>query len=1230
MYIKSIVLDGFKSYGQRTEINHFDDRFNAITGLNGSGKSNILDSICFVLGITNLTHVRAASLQDLIYKSGQAGVNKATVSITFDNTNPSQCPPGFENNKEITITRQVVMGGKHKYMINGANVPNKKVQDLFCSIQLNVNNPHFLIMQGKITKVLSMKANEILAMVEEAAGTRMYEVKRQAAQKTIEKKDAKLKELKAIFDDEIAPKLTKLRQEREQFLEFQQVDRELERLLALYQCWQYFQSKRVVNNAAKNLEDGQAKITALEENIEKNIATANDLDKEITELTSNTESEASKQLKHLEEQLKEKEKQEAKSNASLKSSKDEINTEEKKLNQLRKNLEDDRKALAAKEQELGKVQGMFEALKGNDERDTEAFALSQRKFEAVSAGMEVNEEGEAQTLQEQFMRAKEEAAKADTESKQASMQLTSCQAQLAEKQRGLGANSADFEKDRGLLGQKEKEVKALETNIGKLNFSEQRMHELTEKRRHLNQETRGMRDRVDNFYARRPFMNFQYSDPEPNFDKRSVKGMVCNLIECEDPATCLALETAAGGRLYNVIVDNEVTSKKLLKNGRLQQRTTFIPLSQIRAGKMDNNVIRKAQQLVGEENCKPALSLIRYDKGLQKAMEFIFGNVFICKDINVAKQVTFHDQIKKKCVTLDGDVTDPSGTLSGGAPQRGGSVLLQLAEILECRNQLTGKDREFERVNAELDQLSRVQENYNSLKERLDLNRHELNLLKQRLQQTTHHRQQEEVDNLKTQIEELKEKVKSCKDMASRCNQKAKELEAKMKDAKGYRDRQLKEAEAEMKKLKQKADKSKKEWKQREQDYETLKMEIAELKTGIVNVEAQLQGCQESLEQLKGKHEEMSGGMSELKNIVKNLKNEVHEAKAVIAERNKDISRKNRKKEELLAQNNELQLKIKEYAHEIKKLEDSLKHAKAKEQELAKRIKGNNPNLEKAEELSHKEGLELESRVKTIQEKKQKLGRVVNTKAQSMFEQEEKLYNELRRKERIVESDKKKILETIETMDRQKEVTLKLAYEQVSKDFGSIFGTLLPGANAKLEPPAGKNILQGLEVKVSLGGVWKENLSELSGGQRSLAALSLILAMLLFKPAPLYVLDEVDAALDLSHTQNIGHMLKTHFKKSQDCPSPRRRTDATDTGGTDPGAHRFAQQDPVRQGRGPAEHHLREEPADGTGVPEADAHAHSASRRSEEQDPRQESTKRVWTNWRNHRRSRYKYCVDCA
>ncbi|CAI5469177.1 unnamed protein product [Closterium sp. Yama58-4] len=101
------------------------------------------------------------------------------------------------------------------------------------------------------------------------------------------------------------------------------------------------------------------------------------------------------------------------------------------------------------------------------------------------------------------------------------------------------------------------------------------------------------------------------------------------------------------------------------------------------------------------------------------------------------------------------------------------------------------------------------------------------------------------------------------------------------------------------------------------------------------------------------------------------------------------------------------------------------------------------------------------------------------------------------------------------------------------RDFGSIFSTLLPGTTAKLDPPEGQDFLAGLEVKVAFGGVWKHSLSELSGGQRSLLALSLILALLLFKPAPLYILDEVDAALDLNHTQYIGHMIKQHFPHSQ-------------------------------------------------------------------------------------------------
>merc|ERR1712048_654114 len=105
--------------------------------------------------------------------------------------------------------------------------------------------------------------------------------------------------------------------------------------------------------------------------------------------------------------------------------------------------------------------------------------------------------------------------------------------------------------------------------------------------------------------------------------------------------------------------------------------------------------------------------------------------------------------------------------------------------------------------------------------------------------------------------------------------------------------------------------------------------------------------------------------------------------------------------------------------------------------------------------------------------------------------------------------------------------------KKVNKDFDSIFSTLLVNTNAKLEPPAGMDPSEGLEIKVAFNGVWKQSLTELSGGQRSLLALSLVLALLLFKPAPMYILDEIDSALDLSHTQNIGHMIRTHFPHLQ-------------------------------------------------------------------------------------------------
>jgi structural maintenance of chromosome 2 len=166
-------------------------------------------------------------------------------------------------------------------------------------------------------------------------------------------------------------------------------------------------------------------------------------------------------------------------------------------------------------------------------------------------------------------------------------------------------------------------------------------------------------------------------------------------------------------------------------------------------------------------------------------------------------------------------------------------------------------------------------------------------------------------------------------------------------------------------------------------------------------------------------------------------------------------------------------------------------------------------------------------------EDKEKLSRNINEQAMMLLEKEEEHYKNLTTRCKKIEDDKRKIQEIIKNLDKQKREKLHEAWRDVNKNFGSIFSTLLPGSQAKLSAQDPSDIMKGLTVRIGFNGQWKEDLKELSGGQRSLVALSLVLAMLKFKPAPIYILDEVDAALDLSHTQNIGGMLKAHFTGSQ-------------------------------------------------------------------------------------------------
>lgn len=194
-----------------------------------------------------------------------------------------------------------------------------------------------------------------------------------------------------------------------------------------------------------------------------------------------------------------------------------------------------------------------------------------------------------------------------------------------------------------------------------------------------------------------------------------------------------------------MIVDTDTTSKKILQHGQLQQRVTIIPLNRVAGRFMDQQTISLAEKLVGKENVQPALSLIDFPDEITPAMTWMFGQIFICKDMETAKKIAFHEKIMMKCVTLEGDIFDPVGTLSGGAPSKSGSILLNLEELKEIRNELNNKQQLLRKTEIAISNIVQTAEKYASLKQKYDLLTYEISMIQQKLQQTSYHKIKEEV-----------------------------------------------------------------------------------------------------------------------------------------------------------------------------------------------------------------------------------------------------------------------------------------------------------------------------------------------------------------------------------------------------------------------------------------------------------------------------------------------------
>ncbi|KAJ5071289.1 structural maintenance of chromosomes protein [Anaeramoeba ignava] len=1144
MFIEKVIIEGFKSYATRTEFSGFDRYFNAITGLNGSGKSNSLDAICFCLGISNLSQVRVAKLDELVYKHGQAGITKASVSIVFNNEDRKNSPVGYEQYDKITVTRQIVIGGRNKYFINGKNAQLIRVQNLFHSVRLNVNNPHFLIMQGRISKVLNMKPPEILGMIEEAAGTRMFEVKKKSALRTIELKDKKMQEYSDILDKEITPTLERLRKEKDQYMKWTSNKSEYDRLKKISIAFEFTSSLKKVTESENIVKQMETEKKQLNDKIKENEDQISLKKTEIQKLNTTKDKKLGGKYKQLEESVTTLSNELVRISTMIQHSKDSQKSETKTLDSLRQSKKETQKMIE-------KMKNEIEKAREDLAKATENYDKLQQQLEELQLKISINvkvsdpkkdskSRKTAKTLDEKLDYCKQEISRIETQIQEIQLQSEHLKNEHSKLKPKMKESEREFNKLQELHKHKQEDLQKLEKQASQLGFdadSLQRLrNELVEKQemmRKLNQEKYQLSRQLST-------IEFIYQDPTPNFDRSKVKGIFASLVEIHDPEKyTTALEVYAGGKLYNVVVDSADTGQLLIDNGKLKQRVTIIPLDKIYNQTLPKTTVKNAEKKVGRSSVSTALSLIGFPEEIRAAVNYVFGNVLVCTNIETARSITFDPQIHVKTVTLDGDVLDPVGTMTGGSQIKKTSILKSLQVLNKINNSLETLANEIQKISADLGSLEDKHHEYQQIMREMELQKHEITLLENQDKQSRHYQIFTSAKNIEKEIEDLKHKLQTLNSDKKNAVQEAERLASEIKEFANADEEQIKKTEKEIAKQKKLVSSAEHTVQKRQQVVEQLLLEQQEYQNELAKTEQQISSSNSKLSKISEEIVKQNQEATEKEKELETQRSHLEEYRQKQSEANRTLKLLMQERDAFAKSISDCEVEMKRIEHKFTRFQKDRTNAQKFVEEMERThswIKKEKKYFGKVHtdyDFANMDFGNITTRLEEISKEQETLERSLNKKVMSMYEKAEADYQGLIEKREIVQRDRSNIERVIQKLNEEKDKAIKETWQQVNKNFGSIFATLLPGTSAKLVPIDPESLQSGLEITVAFGDVWKESLTELSGGQRSLLALSLILSLLLFKPAPVYILDEIDAALDPSHTQNIGKMLKTHFAHSQ-------------------------------------------------------------------------------------------------
>lgn len=1125
MYLESLELQGFKSFPDKIKLT-FDKGITAVVGPNGSGKSNIGDAVRWVLGEQSSKTLRGAKMEDVIFSGTQfrkpVGFAQVTLNI-INNKGILQIP-----SEQVSVTRKLYRSGESEYLINGSQVRLKDIYELFMDTGLG-RDGYSIIGQGRVAEIVSAKSGERREIFEEAAGISKFRYKKAEAERKLEAAEDNILRLRDIIG-ELESRVEPLRIQSEKaakFIEYSETKKSLEitvwvrQIDDLKKSLEELSDKLLISTNEYNgiesditrLED---EIQSLSDKMQDNTLHIEEMKAEILETErSNTQIHADiavceNDIHHCEENIADIEKQQE---LTLNSNQENRRIIEEKLSDI-KNTEQD---IADTREKFEEVNNELAAAVSEQDSFNNRFSevqsalnklyIKQSEYSiALSSGRQSIDD-----INEQITLAKEQ----DENMRMAAEDLDREKAETADGISMLDEKTGELNNRIGGLS------KLHDVRAEKLAAAKKQLEDINFGIRDKDQRIRMLND-LENSMEGFAHSVKQVLKASKTGQLSGVYGSVAQLIKV-DSQYSVAIETALGGALQNIIVENEDIAKRGIR--LLQEtkagRATFLPITSVKGNRLNENGLDSCDGFIAL-----AVDLVKFDAKLTGIYTSLLGRIVIAEDIDLATNIAKKYGYKFRIVTLDGQVINAGGSFTGGSTAKSSGVLTRKndierlnAERSQLSEKLTDVKQSCEKLQAETDKLG-----FDIAAARDELNT--VNADKIRFES--------ELKRIEAMLAQNIEQRSSAKQNASKLADKLKETEQFISEASLKLEETEKEISEKEKTVSENEEQRLAMQNKREaltEEMSSLKLHEAELNKDLEALRAEVKRLEEQCLEIGDNSARLALELDAQRGIIKEKQEKIEALNAKLAGTKDSVAEINGKiiaaqtEQRLMEQrSNEHRAKVRElsdgkekYSREMTRLEErKISVQGSYDKIISDMAEQYNMYLSEAVELAVPvdDLLIVQRDLAEIKQKIRSLGNV-NVAAIEEYKEVSERYNFMSEQLNDVETSKRELEKLIDELTDNMRRQFTESFNSINSNFKQIFVELFGGGHAELSLTDPDDVLEsGIEIRVAPPGKVINNLSLLSGGEQAFVAIAIYFSILKLKPAPFCILDEIEAALD--------------------------------------------------------------------------------------------------------------------